>query len=144
MIDAREHGQLVRGEADYQLHLVYLWYEHRSADALVLVHGLQARYPHNPLFHHIEAEIHDIYFHHPAASYAASARLLALAEARQVHEPELASVRARLNMATQLGRLGDRTRAIELLAALIAERPARPEGSVARARRVLEELTTKN
>ena len=27
--DARDYGQLVRGEADYQLHLIYLWYEKR-------------------------------------------------------------------------------------------------------------------
>ena len=61
MVEAREHGPVMRGEADYQLHLIYLWYENRTEDALALVHELQARYPHNPLFHHIEAEIHDAY-----------------------------------------------------------------------------------
>lgn len=142
MTDAREHGQLVRGEADYQLHLIYLWYEKRAGDALALVQGLQAHYPRNPLFHHIEAEIHDVYFHDAAASYAASVRLLALADGRQVHEPGLASVQARLNMATQLDRLGERARAIYLLTGLIAERPARPQGSAARARRLLDELRT--
>lgn len=144
MLAAREHGRLVRGEADYQLHLIYLWYEHRPLDALALVHDLQARYPRNPLFQHIEAEIQDGYFHDPAASYAASARLLARARARLVHAPDLASVRARLNMATQLARLGDRAAAIDLLTTLVAERPARPHGSAARARRQLEELRTKN
>ena len=38
---ARRGGQLVRGEADYQLHLIYLWYEKRSRDALTLVRDLQ-------------------------------------------------------------------------------------------------------
>ena len=38
---ARRGGQIVRGEADYQLHLIYLWYEKRSRDALTLVRDLQ-------------------------------------------------------------------------------------------------------
>ncbi len=144
LTDARERGHLVRGEADYQLHFIYLRYEKRFRDALALVQGLQARYPHNPLFHHIEAEIHDVYFHDAVASYTASARLLELATARAVHEPELASVRARLNMASQLDRLGDRARAIDLLSALVAEQPARPHGAASRARQRLYDLRTKN
>src|SRR5687767_3670932 len=133
MHDAREHGQVVRGEADYQLHLIYLWYEKRSHEALSLVQGLQMRYPHNPLFHHLEAEIRDVYFHDSEASLAASSRLLALADGARVREPSLASVRARLSMAVQLNRLGERDRAVELLDAVIAEHPARPFGSTARA-----------
>lgn len=140
MTEAREHGVLVRGEADYQLHLIYLWYEDRPHDALALVRGLQARYPGNPLFHHREAEIHDVYFHDPAASFAASARLLALADRREVHDPNLASVYARLNMADQLAQLGDIDRARALLTTLIAERPARPHGALARAREQREKL----
>ncbi len=140
MTEAREHGVLVRGEADFQLHLIYLWYEDRPHDALALVRGLQARYPGNPLFHHLEAEIHDVYFHDPAASYAASARLLSLADRREVHDPGLASVYARLNMADQLGQLGETDRARSLLTTLIAERPARPHGALSRAREKREEL----
>jgi len=141
IIDARDRGQLVRGEADYQLHLIYLWYEKRPHDALTLVRNLQARYPNNPLFHYIEAEIHDVYFHDPAASLATSGRLLRLANETRVNEPSLASVRARLNMAVQLERLKEYQRALEVLDTLIAERPTRPHGAIARAqtlRRTIE------
>jgi hypothetical protein len=133
ILDARDRGQFIRGEADYQLHLIYLWYEKRSRDALALVQDLQLRYPHNPLFHHLEAEIHDVYFHDATASLAASTRLLALAEAARVHDPQVASVRARLNMAVQLNRLEERARAVELVDTVIAEGPSRPFGIVSRA-----------
>jgi hypothetical protein len=133
ILDARDRGQVIRGEADYQLHLIYLWYEKRSRDALALVQDLQLRYPHNPLFHHLEAEIHDVYFHDATASLAASTRLLARAEAARVHDPQVASVRARLNMAVQLNRLEERARAVELVDTVIAEGPSRPFGIVSRA-----------
>lgn len=137
ILEARDQGQVVGGEADYQLHLIYLWYEKRSRDAIAIIRRLQGRYPHNPLFYEIEAEIHDKYFHDTKASLAASMRLLALADAGRVHEARLASVRARLNIAVQAVRLGDRARAIDLLTALIAERPARPHGATARAQSLL-------
>lgn len=140
---ARDHGQLVRGEADYQLHLIYLWYERRAPDALQLIEGLQGRYPANPLFHQIEAEIHDDYRHDHQASYAASARLLALAAAGEVHEPALASVQARLNMAVQLDRLGDAPAASDLLETVIADRPARPHGAMARAQTLRRSIKLK-
>jgi hypothetical protein len=134
---ARDQGAVVAGEADYQLHLIYLWYEKRSRDALAIVRRLQQRYPHNPLFYEIEAEVHDKYFHDAQASLAASMRLLALAADGQVHEARLASVRARLNIAVQAAALGDRARAIDLLTALVSENPARPQGAAARARSLL-------
>ena len=34
MLEARDRGIVVRGEADYQFHLIYLWYEHSASDAL--------------------------------------------------------------------------------------------------------------
>ena len=34
MLRARNGGRLLQGEADYQLHLIYLWYEHQPARAL--------------------------------------------------------------------------------------------------------------
>ena len=60
---ASQLGLLVRGEAQFQIHVLYLWYEHKSKEALAIVRALQQRYPHNPLFHQIEAEILDVYFH---------------------------------------------------------------------------------
>jgi hypothetical protein len=98
-------GILVRGEAQYQIHVLYLWYEHKSQDALALIRGLQERYPHNPLFHQIEAEILDVYFHDHAASLKASERLLSLAQSHAVFRADLAERAARRNIAKQTSAL---------------------------------------
>ena len=138
---ASRQGQLVGGEAAYQMHVLYLWYEDRSRDALQIVRDLQGRYPHNPLFHHIEAEVRDVYFHDHAGSLAASERLLALAQARQVHRADIAEVRARLNMAAQLDALGRRDRALAELDTIIAQRPAAPAGALTRAQQLRQQIT---
>lgn len=140
--EARVRGQLVRGEADYQLHLIYLWYEKRSHEALALIRGLQARYPHNPLFYQVEADIHDVYFHDPVASLASSSEALTRATEGALREPALTAVRARFNIALQLDRLGRRRESIEALDRLIAERPSRPFGITDRARRERARLTS--
>ena len=138
--EARERGQLVGGEAEYQLHLIDLWYERRQIDALALVKRLQSRYPHNPLFRQIEAEMHDAYFHDPKASLAASSELLALAAAKRVHEPALAAAVARLHMANALTQLGERARAEQILTQLIAEHPIAPADAMTRARALLKSI----
>ena len=61
MLRARSGGQLLRSEADYQLHLVYLWYEKQTPRALELLSALAARHPHNPHFLQQIAEIEDGY-----------------------------------------------------------------------------------
>lgn len=99
MIDARERGTIMRGEADYQLHLVYLWYEDRSHDALALVRGLAERYPHNPLFPLAEARIHEIYFHDPRTSAIVLRALLARADADEINAAALARRRAHAALA---------------------------------------------
>ena len=71
MLQARQRGVLLRGEADYQLHLIYLWYEQKPAQALELLEGLDARYPTNPLFLQRIAEVQDEYLHDRRASAAA-------------------------------------------------------------------------
>jgi hypothetical protein len=91
---AREQGFVVRGEADYQLHLIYLWYEERAHDALALIRSLQDRYPRNPLFVLIEAEIHDVYFHDLKASETVLRHLLARADAGDVNASSIATRRA--------------------------------------------------
>ena len=48
MAQTQNRGMLLQGEADYQLHLIYLWYEHQPMTALRLAEGLRSRYPHNP------------------------------------------------------------------------------------------------
>ena len=50
-------GMLVRGEAQYQIQSCTSGTSTKPSEALALVRGLQQRYPHNPLFHQIEAEI---------------------------------------------------------------------------------------
>jgi hypothetical protein len=99
---AAELGLLVRGEAQYQIQVLYLWYEHKSREALAMIRGLQARYPHNPLFRQIEGEVLDVYFHDHAASLKASEQLLALAQARAVFRADIAEREARRNIARQL------------------------------------------
>lgn len=95
MQEASVLGRVVRGEADYQLHRAYLWYENRSHDALAIIQQLQVRYPHNPLFALREAEIHDRYFNDAARSAAVLRALVTRAEAGDVHAATLAIRRAR-------------------------------------------------
>ena len=133
---AAERGQLVSGEAQFQIHVIYLWYENKAREALPLIRGLQARYPRNPLFRQIEAEILDAYLHDPAASLDASEQLLALARAAAVHRAGSAAIVARLNMARQLRALGQRAEARDQLDAIIALAPARPTGALASAQRM--------
>jgi hypothetical protein len=94
MIDARDQGLVIGGEASYQLHLVYLWYEERSRDALSILRDLQRRYPRNPLFQLAEADIHDAYFHDRAASERTLKSLVALADAGRMNAPTIAKRRA--------------------------------------------------
>jgi tetratricopeptide (TPR) repeat protein len=141
MEQARRGGLLVRSEAEYQLHQIYLWYEKRPTDALALLRGLQARYPHNPLFYQREAEILDAYFHDAAAMLDAASALQARAEDGRVHEAALAAVRARMLTATALARLGRTDAARTLLQQVIAEQPSRPFGVVAAARVQLQRLS---
>ena len=72
--------------------------------------ALQARYPHNPLFRQIEAEILDVYFHDHAASLKASEQLLALAQSRAVFRADIAERVARRNIARQAIALQQRER----------------------------------
>jgi tetratricopeptide (TPR) repeat protein len=137
---AASQGLLVRGEAQFQIHVLYLWYENKWREALALIRELQARYPHNPLFYQIEGEILDGYFHDPAASLRASERLLALAREGAVHRPALAETVARLNMARQLLALQQTAPAIAQLDAIIAAAPAAPAGALARAQRMRREI----
>jgi hypothetical protein len=129
-------GMLVRAEAQYQLHVVYLWYEHRFMEALAIVRGLHARYPRNPLFHQIEAEILDVYVHDAAGSLAASEALLGEAQRGAVNRAELARVRATVNIAVQLDHLGHRDRAQTTLDGLLAGDPRAPIDAIAHARRL--------
>lgn len=128
---ARERGELLRGEADYQLQLIDLWYEHKPDEALTLLAGLRSAYPHNPLFLQSIADVHDVYRHDHAASLDAWRALYALARDRRVASPEMSEARARLGMAAELVALSKTDAAIDQLKAVIAMKPSSPYGATA-------------
>jgi tetratricopeptide (TPR) repeat protein len=130
---AREHGELLRSEADYQLHVLDIWYEKRPEDALALLAGLRDRHPHNPLFIRMAAEVEERYLYDATASLRTYQGLLAAARTRQVEAPGLAATIAHLGIARQLDQLFETDRAIAHLRAVIDENPAMPVGAVAEA-----------
>ena len=133
MLRARNGGQLLRDEADYQLHLIYLWYEKQPARALDLVRGLRDRHPRNPHFTEVIARIEDVYLHDTTASLRSWQSLLDGARSGRVAEASLAETRARLGIALQLDRLCDSAAATEQLRAVIAAAPRAPYGAIAQA-----------
>jgi hypothetical protein len=133
MLRARDAGRLLQGEADYQLHLIYLWYERQPARALELLRGLQKQYPGNPLFPAISADVQDTYQHDVIASLDSWRGLLELARAQRVNMAALAEVRARLGAARQLEVLHQTDHAIELLESVVARKPQAPYSSLAQA-----------
>jgi tetratricopeptide (TPR) repeat protein len=133
MLRARDGGQLLRDEADYQLHLVYLWYEKQPGRALDLVRGLRDRHPRNPHFPEVIAQIEDVYLHDTMASLRSWRSLLDAARGGRVAEAGLAETRARLGIALQLDRLCDLAPAMEQLRTVIAATPRAPFGAIAQA-----------
>jgi tetratricopeptide (TPR) repeat protein len=99
---ARERGELLRGEADYQLHLIYVWYENDTKRALELLEQLDARYPSNPLFRQRIAEIFDVYVHDHVASAGAWRDLLERARAGRVYAAAATETRARRGLEIEL------------------------------------------
>jgi tetratricopeptide (TPR) repeat protein len=133
MLMARDAGRLVRSEAEYQLHVVYVWYEKQPERALEMLDALQRRHPHNPHFFQAAAEIQDFYIDDTAASLRTWTSLLDAARQGQVAEPQLAETSARLGIASQLDQLSRGEEALAHLYAVIAARPTQPFGAAARA-----------
>jgi len=131
MLRGRERGRLLQGEADYQLHLVYLWYEEDTDRALGLLQSLQQQYPTNPLFLAQIAEIQDTYQHDITASLHTWRTLLAMAREQRVNAAGIAEARARLGVARQLEALHQTDRAIEQLEALVESQPSAPYSAIA-------------
>lgn len=140
ILRARDASQLVRGEADYQLHLIYLWYEKQPERALELINELRARHPSNPHFWQAAAQIEDVYLHDVRASLRTWEALFQAAQQGQVAEATMAEVAARLGMALQLDRLSQSEAAVEQLSAIIAEQPPAPFGASARAHFLLGQV----
>jgi len=138
MLKAREHGELLRGEADYQLQILYLWYEQEPAKAIEILERLDARYTTNPLFLRQIAQIRDTHFHDHPASAAAWRTLLDRARAGRVHAPESSEIRARTGLAIELDAMFETDRAIdELTKALHFPDAVMPYGARAEADRLL-------
>lgn len=130
---ARTAGKLLQGEADYQLQIIYLWYEKRADLALGLLASLHDRYPGNPLFTSQLADVQDRYQHDITASLATWRELAAAARDRHVNEPALAEAQARLGVARQLEALHETDQAIEEVRGVIEPKAARPYGALAAA-----------
>jgi tetratricopeptide (TPR) repeat protein len=133
MLRAREGGEILRSEADYQLHLIYLWYEKRTDRALGLLRALHERHPRNPHFLQSIATIEDVYLHDTAASLRTWQQLLDAARAGTVTEPAMSETSARLGLARELDARGDTDDAIAHLREVIERKPAAPFGALARA-----------
>jgi tetratricopeptide (TPR) repeat protein len=130
MLRARARGRLLQGEADYQLQIIYLWYEQQTAKALNILDSLRQHYPGNPLFLAEIARIQDEYLHDTTASLDSWRSLLAAAREQRSNAPVLAETQARLAIARHLDLLHQTDQAIEQLEAVIALRPQAPYGSL--------------
>jgi tetratricopeptide (TPR) repeat protein len=130
MLRARARGRLLQGEADYQLHIIYLWYEQQTPRALNILESLRQHYPGNPLFLAEIARIQDEYQHDTTASLDSWRALLAAAREQRSNVPVLAEARARLAIARHLDTLHQTDHAIEQLRAVIELRPQAPHGAL--------------
>jgi hypothetical protein len=126
MLRARARGKLLQGEADYQLSIIYLWYEQETARAIHLLETLHKQYPGNPHFLSQIAEIQDTYLHDTMASLSTWRELLASAQDHRSNHPVLAEARARLELARLLDELYLTDHAIQHLNAVIALKPGAP------------------
>jgi len=133
MLRARQDGELLESEADYQLHLIYLWYEKRPDRALALLRGLRTRHPHNPHFLRAIAEIEDAYLHDTAASLRSWQQLLDAARAGRVAASSMTETTAQLGIARALDARHDSSGAVSRLREVIERKPAAPVGALARA-----------
>jgi len=136
MLQGRERGQLLKGEADYQLHFIYLWYERRPDQALALLGRLDARYPGNPLFLRRIAEIRQTLRDHSDGA-AAWQLMLDRARAGSVYAARATEVRARLGLASTLTSMNQIDAAVEHLKMVIDMRPIDPNGALALAEQQL-------
>jgi tetratricopeptide (TPR) repeat protein len=133
MEQTRSKGLLLRGEADYQLHLIYLWYEKQAATALRLIEGLRTRHPYNPVFSLRLAEVQAIYIRNHQAALQTYRSMLDASRAGRIAAPALSEVYARLGMAQAMDALCDSAGAVEQLNAVVALKPSAPYGARARA-----------
>ena len=124
---ARNGGQLLRSEADYQLYQIYRWYEKQPSTAIELLTALAARYPYNPHFSQQIAEIEDHTENH-AGSLRVWDALGERARSGRVANPAAVIARTELGMALELDHLGRPDAALPHLRAVIDAKPRSPVG----------------
>jgi hypothetical protein len=130
---ARAQGKLLQGEADYQLQIIYLWYEKRPDLAVDLLKSLRERYPGNPLFAANLADVQDRYLHDITASLTTWRALLEAARDQRVNEAPIAETQARLGIARQLEALYETDLALEQFRAIIEAHASEPSDALASA-----------
>jgi hypothetical protein len=140
MLRARRGGQLLRDEADYQLHLIDLWYEKQPQHAIALLHGLRDRHPRNPHFPEEIARVEETYLHDHAASLQTWRALLAAADAGRVAMPEMTKTAAHLALASDLDARYETDIAVGWLEQIVATQPSAPAGAVPRAAALLRPM----
>jgi tetratricopeptide (TPR) repeat protein len=133
MLTTREQGVLLRGEADYQLHYIYLWYEHQPQRALELLRGLEARYPANGVFLDRIGRIEREYLKDRRASQASAQRLLDGARSGRLAFAPIHEARARLALADDAIALGDPRQALAIVAPVVDRAMTAPYGAPAAA-----------
>jgi hypothetical protein len=129
ILRARSGGQLLRDEADYQLHLIYLWYEEQPERALDMLRALRDRHPRNPHLIQLIAEVQDYRLRDFPASLKTYQEMLDLALAKRLAHPAFAEIHARLGVA----RLSYPQDALPHLRTVIDAAPQTPIGAVAQA-----------
>ena len=140
MLQARERGELLRGEADYQLHWLYLWYEHTPEMAAGAAAKSSTRATRRTRFSSSGLPKCSTAHHDLARRRPLRKMLLARARAAQASEPGLAEVRARLGLAAELIEMSMPDRAIGHLTAVIALQPTAPYSTLALAQLQLGEV----
>lgn len=133
MLRTRQQGQLLRGEADFQMHWLYDWYEERPDRALELLRGLAASYPTNPLFAARIAEVQHVNFSDHQGAAATWQQLLERATTDNVAFAALTAARARVGLARELVDLSQPRQALATLDPVLRARPSAPYGITAEA-----------
>ena len=128
MLRARTRGRLLQGEADYQLHVIYLWYERQTPRALQLLRVAARPLPRQPALPRADGGDPgrlSARRHRQPGDVALAARRRA--RTARATRPALSEVQARLGIAEQLEVLHQTDDAIEMLQAVIA---LQPDGAV--------------
>lgn len=133
MLTTREQGVLLRGEADYQLHYIYLWYEHQPQRALELLRGLESRYPSNGVFLDRISRIEREYLKDRHASRLSSQRLLDRALSGRLAFAPIHEAKARLALADDAIALGEPRQALTIVQPVIDRALTAPYGATATA-----------